>query len=530
MSTENANFHTAIEKLRTDDKGAHAEATRMLEVLLGRQVKDESSKFVGQFPWAAGRSVDDLNVALFRLPLLLEVLERHANKLPEASVARLEKAAQRSLLAVQRRWDEEIFDIHRDHKAYTNIFLLYIQGLLLAGRHYGNARLTRCAKAQWQRWFNHVAYYGIDEFVGHYFDSVDFDALQDIGEAAASDRMRVEAQRMLDQVSLIQHAVTHPRMKLVVCGYSRNKREFIQGGPAEGRSILAGNTGNVRNKFAPPGVADEYRPPSAIVEAYRNRRFPYRAQGRATAVPFLYKSWQDERAAMGSMSGGNYFWQQIHCMAAVGDGPQSREIAFMPGSYSIANGYVRQRDNRALCLFSRRPNTYLRTQLFPTEKEMKEAFNTFGIGLTSGWKITRDDSSLVLEAFDYRLTIDAFVIENGTIVFKELTQTHRASASHGGLRRMPANMNEMCFPEGFEWWGCLVRLAPADEPRPAAADVTLRTEGRRMDLSESGGLRLSLHLQSAGGETELYDKDWRTMPLFECPERTIWPGEAAIPR
>ena len=133
-------------------------------------------------------------------------------------------------------------------------------------------------------------------------------------------------------------------------------------------------------------------------------------------------------------------------------------------------------------------------------------------------------------AFDYRLTIDPFVIAQGTVAFKALTPERRRVIRYRETRSVPAVMAEMCFPAGFEWWGCLVQLLPDRVPRPGAAELKLDVQGSRMDLSESGGLRLSLHLQPAGGETELYERDWRTMPLFECPERTIWPGEEAVLR
>ncbi len=565
MPSNPLSFDEIRRLLQTGNAAARADAYRLLVSLLDYQVQDETSMFVGQFPWGPDRAVNDLNVALFRLPMLIELLAQP--DLPPALAEHLDRAVRLALLGAQRRWDEEIFDLHRDHKAYTNIFLLYVQALLLGGRHYGDERLTRCALAQWQRWYSHIAYDGIDEFIGSYFDSVDFDALRTIRTVALNDRMREQATRALDHLATIQHAVTHPRLKLPVCGRSRDKRVCLTPGDQEGRSILAGTGVALDNRFSGGIPATAYRPPSAIVDAYRNRRFPYAASGRATNVPFLYQSWQDEHAALGSMTGGNYFWQQIHCMAVVGESPSQREVLFMPGAYTIANGYVRQSANRALCLFSRRPNTYLRTQKFATDKELTNAFGSYGVGLSDGWTIDSTESRLTLTAYGQRVTIDPFVLKGQTVKPVTLTPVRRDSLSQGRFHATTADLLEYLFPDDAEWFGCCLQLMAsptltpalsqrerengrvgnkpfscfsgqncgdksltgAEFPAPAAVRVTCRKRDGVLTVREAGGLRICLALQPAGGETELYETDWRTLPLLACPERTVWPGDLAAP-
>ncbi len=513
--------------LQAGNGTASSEACRLLGALLDGQVQDESSTFVGQFPWAPNRKVNDLNVALFRLPLLLECLTRY--EWPDALAKRLDRAVRLALLGAQRRWDEEIFDLHRDHKAYTNIFLLYIQALLLGGRHYGDERLTRSALAQWQRWYSHIAYYGIDEFIGSYFDSVDFDALRTIRALAPNERMRDQVTRALDHLAIVQHAVTHPRLKLPVCGRSRDKRACLAPGNLEGRSILAGTDAALENRFPGGAPAAEYRPPPAIVESYRHRRFPYAAAGRATIVPFRYQSWQTERAALGSMTGGNYFWQQIHCMAAVGEDAEHRAILCLPGAYTIANGYVRQSANRALCLFSRRPNTYLRAQKFATDAKLPDAFGSYGIGLSEGWTRENGSTRLTLTAYGQRITIDPFALTGQTVKPVALTPVRRDSLSQGRFHVTTADLLEYCFPDDAEWFGCCLQLTGAERPPPAAGRLTCRRRDGVLTVRETGGLRIRLALQPAGGETELYETDWRTLPLFESPETTVWPGDLAAP-
>ncbi len=528
MPSNQVSFDEIRRLLQTGNTAARADAYRLLGSLLDGQIQDETSIFVGQFPWAPNRAVNDLNVALFRLPMLIELLAQP--DLPPALAERLDRAVRLALLGAQRRWDEEIFDLHRDHKAYTNIFLLYVQALLLGGRHYGDERLTRCALAQWQRWYSHIAYYGIDEFIGSYFDSVDFDVLRTIRTVAPDDRMRDQATRALDHLATIQHAVTHPRLKLPVCGRSRDKRVCLTPGDQEGRGILAGADVASDNRFSAGIPAPAYRPPPAIVDAYRNRRFPYAASGRATNVPFRYQSWQSEHAALGSMTGGNYFWQQIHCMAAVGESSSQREVLVMPGAYTIANGYVRQSANRALCLFSRRPNTYLRTQKFATDKELPDAFGSYGVGLSEGW--TREDagSRLFLSAYEHRIIIDSFTIKGQTVKPVALTPVRRDSLSQGRFHATTADLLEYCFPDDAEWFGCCLQLTGAEVPPPPTVRVTCRRRDGVLTVREAGGLLIRLALQPAGGETELYETDWRTLPLFESPETTVWPGDLARER
>lgn len=85
------------------------------------------------------------------------------------------------------------------------------------------------------------------------------------------------------------------------------------------------------------------------------------------------------------------------------------------------------------------------------------------------------------------------------------------------------------FPkDDTEWFGALVQLTPAGQQVPQA-HLACQRENARLTLGEDLGLRVRVHLQPAGGETELYDTDWRTLPFLDCPEMTLWPGELAVP-
>ncbi|MFW6060363.1 MAG: hypothetical protein ACODAQ_09285 [Phycisphaeraceae bacterium] len=493
------------------------QATSLLSGLLDLQAQDESAINYGQFPMRLGRGRGDLNSCLFLMPTMVELLSRHADALPPELRQRLDAAARRALVAAQRRWDEEIFDIHRDHKGYTNIFLLYTQALLVGGQYYEDQRVQRMAAAQWQRWFNHVAYYGIDEFVSRAYSDVDYEALRRMHDRAADERMRGQIKLVLDYLVTLQHAVTHPRLKVQVCGSARDYRRSLGAGAHEPACVG-------RDGAKEPGT---YEPPAAVVEAYRNRRFPYHVRGRATGVPFFYESWQSPEATLGSMTGGQYFWQQIHCIAAVGRSENERDLLLLPGSYTIANGYVHQQQHRALCVFARRPNTLLRTQRFTADTDLPGAFGDIGLGATDGWQQRTDGGRLIFTAHGHAVTVDPFVLADKHVRPAALETVRRDNLRQGGrFHDTPIDMQEYVFPADAEWCGCLVQVTAQDQLPPPVRLSCERGE-RALRVREAEGLDLHLFLQPAGEVTQLYEWDWRTTPLLACPERTLWPGELA---
>ena len=523
-------IHTTGELLQTGAADAREQAIQLLEKTLAEQVCDETHISYGQFPKEYGGPVGDLNMALFILPRLVALRDTHAAVLPVATAEALDRAIRRALDAAQRRWDEEIFDIKRDHKAYSNIFLLYIQAFMLGGRTFGDERLARTGISQWKRWFHHVAYHGIDEFVSDYY-RVDVEALTRIRALCPDPGVREQATRVLDYLAAVEHAVTHPVLKLPVCGASRNYRRFLAGADQEGSSLAAGATIPARDPRRDAGQdrsRGDYRPPDSVVKAYRERRFPYTVHGRAGSTPFLFQSWQDRHAALGSMTGGNYFWQQIHCMAAVGQGSDAREVLFMPGAYSIANGYVCQRGHRALCLFSRRPNTFLRTQKVVCDSELQAEFGDYGIGVSNGWDVTVTTGRSVFSAYGYQVVIDPFLLKGTVAEPVALEKVHRTTLSQGRFHRTPAEMTEYVFPESTEWFGCRVDVLPGNADRPAPPGIEWIRNGDLMTLRDTNGLMISLHLNPAGGDVERYDTDSRTLPLLQDADHALMPGELII--
>ena len=179
--------------------------------------------------------------------------------------------------------------------------------------------------------------------------------------------------------------------------------------------------------------------------------------GRATAVPFRFKSWQSERSGLGTMTGGHYFPQQINLFAVVGNGPMERAVAFLPGGTGLefSNGYVCQSDHEALCVFARSTNSYYRTQvpkpdnLFPAAESLQHGF-----GITAGWREESNvDGRLVLSAFDHVLDVRPFVISGSRLMPIRLERKSVKNVFSG------VETDGFLFPDDARWFGCRVTLA-----------------------------------------------------------------------
>jgi len=495
------------------DGGEVAEAIDRIETVLGTQVRDVAWQH-GLLGMSVARPPGDRNANLFCLPHLLEILQDHAGRLPAAVVERVREATRLTVAFAERRWDEEVFDPHRDFKAYSNIFVLYCQALLLAGLHARDERLLRAAEGQWRRWHSHVAYYGIDEFCSPTYNDIIYTALRRMHGAARSEWMREQIRDVLDHVVALQYAIAHPRLGLPVCGASRDYRRFLS--PGGGRLRL----------FDEEADGDGYVRPAAVRAEYAGRRWPHHVRGRATTWPFRFGCWQSEGAAVGTMTGGNYFPQQIHWMAAVGEAPDRRAVAWLPGGFAITNGFVAQRDAEALCVFARREVPYTRTQeTVPDDRAAallaERGFYRFGLGLSDGWdRVERAGPRLVTRAYGHTLVVQPFLIDG------EQVRAMALRAERSKPRQCRQAFDEHLFDDEAAWFGCHVWLGAGAQPRPAVG-VCVERADRRIEVRSDDGLAVRLFRQPAGEVTELYDEDWRTTPLLACPTGALWPGELA---
>ena len=495
----------AILLLQRDHPGDCQRAGAIIEALLAVQMHAPAWDR-GRFPFFYPEGWRDLNATLFMAPHLAEIYLHWLPKLPEPLAVRFRQAVSEAVEAVDRRWADELFDTHRDFKSYSNVFVLYIQALLLFGRCLDSERLRRDGEAQWQRWFIHISTYGIDEFCSATYNEVVYESLLGIRAATTDPRMQAEVTRVLDHVSALQHAVSHPVLRLNVVGSARDYRRFLK--PGGGAFQYLESVGDAA-----------YRPPAEVLKEFRHREYPYRAAGRAGIVPFRFQTWQLRDAALGSMTGGNYFFQQIHLMLAVGTSPLERACAFFQAERdNPINGYVSQRDGRALCLFARTATSYRLTQLREPVGELPLAGTQPPcLGLTKEWTVRlHKPGHLIVAAYGYALHLRVFALTGDRLEPALLTpeKLNLDGQDFTGWRAAPEVV----------WFVCLAELLP-DGVVPPEPSVSGTVGDRLVTVREAGGLSLKLARRPSGELVELYETDWRTLPLFESPAHQLEAGD-----
>ena len=486
---------------RSGDQALYPKADYLLKKFFSLQDSNALSSTFGQWAWREGAEIGDLNVALFRSHDLFVNLWPHQDKMAPATREKYLLSCHRLVEAAQHRWDTEVFDIGRDFVAYSNIFCLYIQTLTLAGDRFDDIRLKRTAKGQWTRWYNHISFFGIDEFASPGYNHVIFKALFDIHDFCHDERIQRETQEIMDHVYLLQSAVTHPLLKLPITGISRDYRVFLK--EADARSA-------VLTMPLPAG----YAPPAQAIAINQNRHYPFAVIGKAAIAPFIFKSYQLANAGMGSMTGGACFQQQIHCLAAVGKDETERAVAFIQGSNTPVNGYTDQKELTTLCVYNRLPALWHLTQWRGDLADYRETFGEFGVGLSAKWKVqsTKADH-LILEAFGYDLHLFPFAVENEKLISCALELKHRTTSSPRYHPR-PIIFDEYVFPPEPDWFGVYVALVasgtPVDDPR-----ITYALEDGIRRFTTAKGHQIRLYLAEKGDTRQLYNVDPALIPLLK---------------
>jgi len=488
-----------------DPDASNNQRLAFVDRLVAMQATDERSLVFGQFSLRVGGGAGDLNAVLFLLPDLIK-LDLVARETPELRDATQPMFA-RAMRAVETRWDDEIFDPHRDFTCYTNVFLLYIRALLLGGLHLGNARLVSKAHAQWKRWFFHVAYVGIDEFVSPTYDAVDMEAMGDIHDRTPDPSVRAEVASAIDYLAAVACGAFHPRLKLFVCGQSRHYHSFL--------TVPDGTPDWLRRRWV---GSHEISPP--VLAELERRDFPFAMRGRAGIKPCLFRTWQTDRAAVGSMTGGHYFWQQVSWITAVGTSEHAREVAWASGSYTPTGAYVDQCDADALCVFTRTPHSLHRTQW---RTQPPQPFGDFGIGVTRGWTLDESVDAIVLNAFDHRLFIRPFVVAADRCIPVKLKRVHRTDRGQGRTHPGEADFDELIFPESSTLFGFHASLVAMNET-PVFHGLEASRIGSELRISTGPQ---SVHLLTGPNSDIMqpFDADWRTWPLVKFPSLEILAGE-----
>jgi len=484
---------------RNGKKADMTMASQAIEGFFRPQILCPDDENFGWIPLQIGATYRDKNAPLFHIPHLVEAAS--CTKLPKETRTLLDEGLRRLFTAAERRWDEEIFDPHRDFKAYTNVFLMHIQALLLGARYLGLPRRERRAEAEWQRWFNHVAYLGLDEFASTTYHEVDHETLTRMVGLFQNPRIVSQIRMVLTHIEAVQKSIEHPRLGLPICGSSRDYRRFLK--PASGRFK--------------PFVG---KPPVT------RRTFPYEAEGRGTATPFRFKSWQNSHCGLGTMTGGTYFWQNIHGLVAVGDSASRRELAFLPGTFSTTPGYCEQQGSRALFVFGRVPVSLYRTQIPTPDDEIPSRSEILGVGVTPGWSVVADQPGrLHLAAHGHELFLDAFAVESGLCVPVQLKRVRRQAGETLRLAcRFEVEIDEYEFPPAASWFGVVVELRRATANVPAIARVDRELDDRCQTF-RADSLAVRLFKTPTGEQVQMYRDDWRTTPLFLSPDHVLWPGQ-----
>lgn len=491
---------------RTDSEENYQKADTVLNQFISFQDHDSESMTFGQWGWVVrdGEKSVDFNNALFQAGWMFGKLWDQQSKMSPETQANFITSCKELLEAAKRRWDAEVFDINRDFVAYSNIFVLYVQTLILAGDRFDDARLKKVAKSQWTRWYNHISFFGIDEFASPTYNNVIFTPLMNIHDFCRDERIQRETIEVMDHIYLLQSALTHPLLKLPITGISRDYRNFLLQGDARS---------GVLSMPVPKG----YTPPAKAVEINEKRNYPFEVIGKASIVPFIFKSYQLSDAAMGTMTGGSCFQQQIHCMTAVGKDENERAVAFLQGSFTPVNGFTDQKGTSALCVYNRLPAYWHLTQWRKDMSKYKETFGAFGIGVSANWKEKlRTADHIVLEAFGYDLHIFPFAIQNEKIAPCELVLMHRTTTSPRYHPR-PRIFDEYVFPQEPDWFGVYITLVKSGSKVPRPSIVYANKDEIRTFKTKMGH-QLRLFLAERGDTKQLYNVDPALIPLLKIIE------------
>lgn len=479
---------------------SNTKADSVLNKVISFQVIDTESEDYGVWPWSQGGIIGDKNVPLFHANPMLVKLWKQQDKMSFYTRSAFNLSCQRLVEAAERRYDEELWAIGRSGEAYSNVFALYIETLTAAADRFSNMRLKRKARTMWARFYNHFLIYGVDEFLSTNYDEVIFDALHSIATFYDGEQESVEIKNMMDFIYTAQSGVTHPMLKLPIVGVSRDYRRMSM-------------KGDSRVQFL-QDLPDDYIVPTITKEINANRQYPFEVVGRAGAVPFTYKSYQLPNVAMGSMSGwGNYFWQQIHCMASAGLNENQRATLFVPGSYTPINGFTHQQELSTLCVYNRLPTLWHITQWRQNLDNIKESFGEFGVGLSDQFEeIEHNNEKIVLRAYGYDFHLFPYLLNDNKIesCFLELRKRTETSPRY---HRRKMEFKEYVFPEQPKWFGVFIKIVKEGE-KVHKPKIQHHISNGTHSFSTSEGHEVKVAATEQGAYVQIYEEDINLMPRF----------------
>lgn len=517
-------FNYASLLYRTDEISNYLKADSVLNYGISLQDHDPESITYGQWNWTwrDHEKIVDFNRALFNAEKMFVKLWEQQGKMSKETKENFISSCKDLTEAAVRRWDTEVFDIGRDFVNYSNIFALYVETLTLAGERFYDFRLRKMAKSQWTRWYNHISYFGIDEFASPTYNNVVFKALKNIHDFSPEERIKQETLEVMDHIYLLQSALTHPTLKIPITGISRDYRSFLIEADARSTILTSSLEDNVpvskeQYRSHPQQLVSslkDYFPPQKAISINENRTYPFEVRGKAAIAPFLFKSYQLEDAGMGTMTGGLVFWQQINCMIAVGKNENERAVAFAQGTNNPINGYTDQIETSALLVYNRLPTYWHTTQWRGDMSTYKETFDELGIGVSQNWKEKKKTKEhIILGAYGYDLHIFPFIIEDEKMVSSELGLRHRTTSSERYHPR-DRNFDEYVFPLKSEWFGAYISLVKSGEEVDIPGLIYSNDDGIRTFKTNSGH-KVRLFVTEKGETKQLHNVDPALIPVLE---------------
>lgn len=478
-------------------------AELILKTIIDAQVTDKGSEHYGNWPWGISDKVGDRNPPLFFARRMLgELWVMQDRMLPSMKTAYL-KSCERLVNNAKRRWDVEIFAANRRGVAYSNVYCLYVETLTLAGVRFEDNQLTALAKEKWQVFYENFKEHGIDEFLSRDYDDIIFNALWGIHQFVTGLQQE-EILEVMDYMYILKTAVVHPKLYTPVVGISRDDRKYSAGNDARSTFIMP-------NK-APVG----YTIPDEATSLKNNRSYPFEINGRAGSYTFTFKSYQTQKAAMGSMTGwGSYYCQQVHCMAAVGTSTSARSTLFIPGSYIHVNGFTDQKELSTLCVYNRLPTLWHRDQWGGNQGDISATLFDFGVGLSTQWiEVSSEEGKIVLNANNrgYYVYLFPYILDsNNRIKPCGLTRVERTKTSEK-YHVADLKFSELLFPSDALWFGVYVKVVPANEEVPTP-EITFKNENGTMVFSTNEGHQLKI-AQKDGVSVQVRDENPYSKPRY----------------
>ena len=481
------------------ESGSATDADKILNWVFEDQNTDPDSRNFGCWGWVKGGPNRDLNVPLFSTPSMFIDLWAQKEKMSAGTRDAYEKACERITTAVERRFKQEHFPVGRDRFDYTNAFCAYVESLTIIAYRTGDVRLKKKAVEQWNRFYRHWMMHSFSEFMSSHYDDVDFNSIMNIRRYAADERIKAQAKELLDDLFIAEAAASHPVLKENIVGSSRDYRERQKGGDCRAAFLVN-----------PPA---DYEIPAKALELLNQKKYPFEFEGRAGALTFTYKSYQLEDAGLGTMTGwGNYFWQQLHLVAAAGRDENHRATVFAPGVNNPINGFTDQKGMSALLVYNRAPSLWHLTS--GKGADVKSTLDPFGIGTSDGFTILKNDpGELVLSAYGYDFHFWPFEVAGGRLRPCSLTSVHRGGTSASKrYHNRKADFTEYIFPEDNDWMGAVVKVVKSGTKLKAPRVSFTETDGVTVFEDSADGLLVKVGLTPQGASVAIPRNDLYTMP------------------